>query len=119
MEPRPSRARTGHPVYFALARLGQGSAGDVEVDAVNAAAGGDVQRFAVLAGPGDVRGLFGNENGPQRLAVGREDPYAAGASAVDVALLVHFHAVRRPGTLVGRRIVEELRLSQCAVRLHP
>src|SRR4051794_34143578 len=69
-------------------------AGDLEMDAVEAGAGGDVERLVVVAAPGAVGGDFRDFDRAQMLSRGREDLNAAGAGAVDVALRIDPHAVR-------------------------
>jgi radical SAM superfamily enzyme YgiQ (UPF0313 family) len=81
--PRPARSARGpglHP-------------GNLEIDLVHAAAGGDEQRPAVASAPGDVGRPLGNQDRGQVLALRREDPDPAGAGAVEIPRAVHLDAV--------------------------
>ena len=51
----------------------------IQLDAEDAGAGGDVERFGVGVAPGYVGDAFGNFDRAQMLALGRNDPNPAGA----------------------------------------
>src|SRR5436190_23703237 len=58
--------------------------GDCQLDAIEAGARGDVERFPVVA-PAAIGGSFGGFDQAEALAVGREDPDAARTRPVDIA----------------------------------
>src|ERR1044071_508066 len=58
--------------------------GDRKLDAIQARAGGHIERFAIVS-PATVGGNFRGHDRAEVLAARREDPYSAGTSRVYVA----------------------------------
>src|SRR5271163_365437 len=93
-------------------------AGDFEVDAVEAGAGGDEESFAVLLAEGHVHGNFGKFDAAERFAFGRKNPQAVRAGGEDVAAAVDFHAVGNHGAAAFAEIVKELRVADQTIGIH-
>src|SRR6266705_1922477 len=61
-------------------------AGRVHPDLVDARARCNVERLPVGVAESHISGLFGRADGAEMLALGRDDPYAAGSGLVEIAL---------------------------------
>src|SRR5258708_26233129 len=68
-------------------------AGNIHVNPVQPRGSGYVKSFAVGVSPGQIRGLLRELDCSQVFAFGSENPYAAGTNAIDISLLIDFHAV--------------------------
>src|SRR5207248_631228 len=77
-----------------------------EFDAVDAGAGRDIERFAIVA-PVAVRRCFGRLKGPEMSAIRGEHPNARGPAVPEIALRVHLHAVGKPLLLFSGYVGEE------------
>ena len=62
---------------------------NVHLDAVDAGAAGDVEGLAVLLTPGHVADHLRDFDGPEMLALRRNDPDPTRAGTEDVSFLVH------------------------------
>src|SRR5580704_10115826 len=74
----------------------------------------NVERLAVVVAEADVGRLFGRPDGAAMLALGRDDPNAAGAGDINIALGVDPHAV---GDAALGRVLAQVD-EQLAVREH-
>ena len=63
----------------------------------------DVQRSEIFVSPGEIRRLFGKDNGAQVMACRVPDPDALGARHVDVARFIEPHAVGNSARLLFLR----------------
>src|ERR1044072_6396589 len=79
---------------------GRADARDLEADAVDARERRDVQRAAVVVAPGQVVRRLGEAQRAEVLAGGGQDPDAAGAADVEIAVAVDLEPV--DGVLAGR-----------------
>ena len=93
-------------------------AGNIHVQAIKARDGREIQSFAVRIAPGQVGRIFERTNRPQMLSLGRENPDAAGARAVDIPIFIDFHAVGHAIFLCGRHVDEEFGIGDRVIGLH-
>src|SRR6516164_8835570 len=77
----------------------QPRAGNIHGYAVEARLCRQVQRSVIIAAPGEIVRMLRNDNGAEMFAFGRDDPEAARARQVKIALLIDFHAV--PSVFAG------------------
>src|SRR5437870_7590 len=66
---------------------------DFQANAVEACAGGQVERLEVFVAESQVRRDFGREDFTPQFAVWSEDPYPFRTGRVEIALDIHLHPV--------------------------
>src|SRR5262245_5775304 len=89
-------------------------AGNIEARAVDAVIGGHVERAPVVVAPGEIGAVAGNAQAPAQAPGGVDDVDAAGPRAIDVALLVAFHAVG-DARLGASKLMEDAAVAHAAV----
>src|ERR1700722_1055954 len=92
--------------------------GNLEVNTRQARVTRHIQGFTVGIAESKVREILRSQNGSQVLAVRRYDPESTRACAVDVAPIIHLHAIRSTMSFVGVHIHEYLTVGNRIVRLN-
>src|SRR6266699_7282207 len=81
----------------------------VHASAEHRGVGRDVERAPVGVAPGHVGAMVGDADTAEELSVGSDHVYAAGTGAIDVAFVVHLHAVGDSRLASGELVKEALR----------
>src|SRR6266700_2665703 len=67
--------------------------GNVQPNAIQAAASSKVERFSIIIPPCQVVRVHGSNDGPQVLPFRRDDPQTTWAGDVEISVPIHLHAV--------------------------
>src|SRR3981081_1198584 len=94
---RACAGNSNRPSDVEFRRLPHRHAGNSHPRAEDEVVAGHVERAPVVIPPGQIRGMAGNTQPSDEFAVRVHDMDAAGAGAVDIALLVALHAVGDAG----------------------
>ena len=95
------------------------NAWDVQPHLVEAASSAEVQGLSVVIAPSHVVGVLRGDDRSQVFAFGRNDPQTAWTGDIQIAALVHLHAVERVFARRGRHIEEDLAIRRRAVGVGP
>src|SRR5258706_10503087 len=110
--PRGPRRRSALAISSSGLRT---NSGNIQTHSVKSLARCHVKRLPISIAPVTVRRHLGGLDGSQVLAVGRENPDAAGTGSIEVSLRIHLQTVRQTVLLFFRYVEKHASLRQRSV----